>query len=446
MRYNLLTLFFAFVFIQLNAQNTINSPFSSFGFGEKGGIDNPVFTGLGNSSITYFDSTLVNFYNPASYNTLGLGQPLFSIGISSRLSFYEQNSVSLFKSAVFVEHFAMAFTLKKHFGLAFGLKPFSRKGYEMYERVAAGSDSLLYSYLGSGGSSEVFLGLSSNIVKFKNTTLSVGANIGYLFGSSTNERRSQLIGSSTGHGGVEWKSIRMNSLHYEIGTYFKHTFKENHDIKLAIVMEPGQSLNGSLDEYLFQGLVGNPNTYDTLYVSENQKGQIQLAPTLTLGINYNYRFKDAKKNNNERNSEIGFHFNYSLTDWTRFSSSFNPSANLLATNKLTIGIQYIPEHNFYLPSTNTNFFEKARYRVGYYQYTLPYSLEGEQLQDFGTTFGLGLPIFGQNSLSSVNLGVSFGKRQTSAPNSLNEKYVGINFGVTLAPSNFDRWFKKRKLD
>lgn len=444
MRIKFLTILFVVIVAQINAQNTSSSPYTSFGFGEKGNIEHSVFTGIGNSTVTYFDSTIINFYNPSTYNTLGQGQPLFSLGVTSRLSDYTQNDVSQFKSAIFIEHFAMAFTIKNHFGLAFGLKPFSKKGYSITEKVQVGTDSLQYTYFGTGGSNEVFLGLSTDILKLKYTRLSIGTNLSYIFGASTNERRSQLVGN--GNGGVDYQTIRMNSLHYEFGAFFKQTLRENHDLTLALVLEPGQTLKGTQDDYLFSGIVVNPNSYDTLYASVGQKGHIQLAPTITVGLNYNFKFTDAKKNNTLRNSELAFHVNYSTTDWTKYSSTFYAGTNLLATSKLTFGIQYIPEYKFLEKATNSKFLEKVRYRAGYYQYTLPYAFNGIQLKDFGTTFGIGIPILGGQSLSSVNLGVSLGKRETNDANSLNEKYIGVSFGVILAPSSFDRWFRKRKLD
>lgn len=446
MRIKLVSFFLVFITVQVAAQKTSSSPFSSFGFGEKDGMDHATFTGLGNSTITYFDSTVVNFYNPSTYNTLGQGQPIFSLGVTSRLSFYNQNTVNVFKAAAFVDHFAMAFTLKKHFGLAFGLKPFSRKGYEIAERVAVGSDSLKYSYIGSGGTNQVFIGLSTNLIKLKKTTLSVGTNLSYLFGASTNERRSQLISGTELFGGIDYNTIRMNSFHYEFGAFFRQTLRERHDFTFAGVLEPAQSLNATLDNYLFQGTVGNPNTYDTLFSTIDQTGKIKIASTLNLGFNYNFKFKDTKKDNASRNSEIGIHLNYSTTDWTTFSSTFDPNSALRATSKLTFGIQYTPEYKFLENSINSSFLGRTRYRVGYYQYTLPYSADGSQLRDFGTTFGFGIPIMGQQSLSSVNVGFSLGKRENGEANTMNEKYIGINFGVCLAPANFERWFKKRKLD
>lgn len=443
MRINLLILLVVLFSVNSFAQLTTNSPYSSYGLGEKNGNENGIFTGIGNSTITYFDSTVLNFYNPATYNTLGDGQPLFSLGVNSRLSFYEQNGSSQFKATALLDHFSMAFTLKKHFGLAFGLKPYAKKGYSMTERVAVGSDSLDYSYLGNGGINQVFIGLSSNLVKMTNTTLSVGTNLSYLFGTSTNERRSQVTNSSAG--GVDWNSIRLSSFHYEIGAFFKQSLKKNHHFTVAAVIEPAQKLRATKDEYLFYGIIGDPDVYDTLYASVGTKGTINLATATTLGFNYNFWFNDSKKNNTLRNSELGIHFNYSTTDWTKFTS-FDQTTNLLASNKLTVGFQYIPERKFLENAVSSSFLEKVRYRIGYYQSTLPYSYSGEQVTDNGVTLGFGIPIISQNSLSSINFGFSYGNRATTATGSFNEQYIGINFGVILAPSNYDRWFRKKKLD
>ena len=87
------------------AQITSTSPYSYYGLGEMDGQDHAIFSGLGNSTITYFDSTVLNYYNPASYNTLSKGQPIFSTGLSSRLSNYKQGDVTNFNKAIIVNHF-----------------------------------------------------------------------------------------------------------------------------------------------------------------------------------------------------------------------------------------------------------------------------------------------------------------------------------------------------
>jgi hypothetical protein len=446
MRASLLSLLFIVLIGNNFAQLTSNSPYSSYGFGEKGGLDHATFTGIGNTMITYFDSTVLNMYNPSTYNTLGKGQPLYSLGLTSRLSSYEQNGTEEFKSTAFIEHFAMAFTLKKHFGLAFGLKPFGRKGYSITERIAVGTDSLKYTYAGKGGPNQVFLGLSSNLIKLSNTTLSVGGNFSYLFGSSTNERWSQLISNGNTVGGADWNTLRFRSIHYELGAYFSQTVREKHTFNLTGVIDPGQNIDVRKDEYLFYGVLGNPSNYDTLSSNENQVGTITLPTTVSLGFSYKFWFQSARENNSLRNSEISLHASYSSTDWTNFSTSFDGTTGLLSSNKLTVGFQYIPEREFYDNQVTAKFLEKVRYRAGFYQYQLPYSFNGQQLKDIGITAGFGIPILAVRSLSSVNFGFSAGKRETSQTASFNEKYLGISFGVTIAPALFERWFVKRKLD
>jgi hypothetical protein len=86
-----------------------------------------------------------------------------------------------------------------------------------------------------------------------------------------------------------------------------------------------------------------------------------------------------------------------------------------------------------------------KYRIGAYQFTLPYVTLGEQVTDFGTTFGFGIPVIVQNSLSSINLGVTIGSRGVTNSQAFKEKYYGINIGVSIAPGN-DKWFIKRKLN
>ena len=107
------------------SQTTVNSIYSSAGLGEEGGGDHVVGVGIGNNTITMADSTTLNFYNPATYNTLATGLPLFSLGLSTRLSNYSEGNNTSFGSSTSIQHFALGFKIKKRFGLAFGLKPYS---------------------------------------------------------------------------------------------------------------------------------------------------------------------------------------------------------------------------------------------------------------------------------------------------------------------------------
>lgn len=432
------------------SQNTSNSPYSSFGLGEHGGMDHAVFSALGNSTITMIDSTVLNFYNPSSYSSLSKGQPIFSFGISSRLSNYSENGVSSFGNITSIQHFAIAFPFAKRFGLAFGLKPYSRRGYEFSSRNAVGEDSLYYNYSGSGGINEAFLGASVMALNFKGAKISIGGNAGYLFGNVTNTKKSGLIVSGTDSysGGISTKKIDTRSFHYELGLHYSQRIKKQHEIGLSAIVEPFQKINGSYEDGLFYSSdIDNHNIFDTLSLNDTLSGNISNVPTYTVGFNYNFRFKGRKGQNNELNSVISAYGSYKESDWSIFENTFEPefSNTFLKTSKMTFGIQYVPETDFITNKVVTKFYHRIKYRIGVYQFTLPYQRNGEQVSDFGTTFGFGLPIVVQNSLSSINFGFTIGNRGVSDPQVLKEQYYGINLGISIAPGT-DRWFVKRKLN
>jgi hypothetical protein len=427
-----------------NAQNTSNSPFSSFGLGEVGGMDHAIFSSLGNTNITLSDSTVLNFYNPSSYSTIGKGQPIFSLGVSSRLSTFSENGVEKQSNITGVQHFAIGFSFAKRFGLAFGLKPYSRRGYDFNTSTAINGDSLLHFYSGTGGVNEVFLGLSATVLDYKGAKLSIGGNLGYLFGKVTNTRKSGLVasGSTVYNGGVNQQELKVNSFHYELGFNYTQRIRENHTIALSATYDPFQKIRGSYEEgQYYTSDIHNLSLYDTA------SGNVTTIPTYTVGVNYNLNFKGRKGSTNELNSTIGFHLSYSGSDWTKYENRYdaNFANTFLNTSKYTFGIQYIPETGFLASKVKTKFLARIRYRAGTYYYTLPYETNGEQVTDFGTTFGFGIPIVIQNSLSSINLGFAIGKRGIGDDNALKERYYGINFGISIAPGT-DRWFVKRKLN
>lgn len=445
-----LLIIIAFSGLFANAQNASNSPFSSFGLGEMGGMDHAVFSSLGNTTITISDSTVLNFYNPASYSSIGKGQPIFSLGVSSRISDFSENGIKSRSYATGIQHFAMAFSFAKRFGLAFGLKPYSRRGYEFSSGIKINDDSLYHNYSGTGGINEVFLGLSATVLNYKGARLSIGGNLGYLFGKVSNTRKSGLVtsGSTIYSGGVNQQELKVNAFHYEIGLHYFQRIDEKHSIAVAATYDPFQKIKGGYEEgQYYTSDINNIQLYDTLVFNDTTAGNVTTIPTFTVGVNYNLDFKGHKGQTNELNSQLAFHVSYSGSDWSKYENRYDANYinTFLNTTKYTFGIQYTPEVDFATKNLKSKFFSQLRYRAGTYYNTLPYQTNGKQVTDFGTTFGFGIPIVIQNSISSINLGFAIGKRGIGDDNALKERYYGINFGISIAPGT-DRWFVKRKLN
>lgn len=429
-------------------QSTSTSPYSSYGIGLRDGLDHATFNGLGNTVITYFDSTTLNYFNPASYSLIGKGQPLFSIGLSSRMSFYKEQDLESFSKSVVINHFALGLSFAKHLGLTFGLKPFSRRGYEFSERQLLVSDTVLHRYSGYGSTNEAFVGFSTNLLKLKNHHLAIGGNLGYVFGSMTNERKSNI--TTTSFGGVDQNLLKINSLHYEFGMIYKQKFNDKNSYTLSAVYEPQQNFNAYQEWRLFtSSQIDNPVAYNLVDSTESTQGTIVIPSSTTLGLSYNFNFSDAKKEGQIRHSEISLHASLNMTNWSDFTTTFadvNYNPGYQNTSKFTIGFQYIPETSYLAQKVKSGYMDKMRYRAGYYQYSLPIRVNNVYDIDRGVTFGIGLPIAVQRSLSSINIGLTYGKRGNTSVGSLNETYFGINLGVVFAPGSFEKWFVKRKYD
>ena len=67
-------------------------------------------------------------------------------------------------------------------------------------------------------------------------------------------------------------------------------------------------------------------------------------------------------------------------------------------------------------------------------------LDGQQINDFGISFGVGLPVYRSNS--TINVSAEFGRRGTKQNNLVLEKYAKLNLSVNL----YDVWFIKRRFD
>ena len=92
------------------------------------------------------------------------------------------------------------------------------------------------------------------------------------------------------------------------------------------------------------------------------------------------------------------------------------------------------------PEAFRGFHKRIHYRLGGHYENSYLKLQGEQLQDYGIGFGVGLPF--RNTKTSFNFAVDMGRRGTLNNNLIEENYTFFSFSVTL----HDFWFLQRKFD
>jgi hypothetical protein len=61
------------------------------------------------------------------------------------------------------------------------------------------------------------------------------------------------------------------------------------------------------------------------------------------------------------------------------------------------------------------------------------------------SFGLGIPVgLMINSNTNINFGAKFGKLGTTDNGLIQERYIGLYFGLSITPGRGNYWFVKRK--
>lgn len=431
-------------------QTASSSPYSTAGIGEEGGLQIAQFGAMGGISSIGFDSTLINTYNPSTYSLLSPGQPLFSVGVSTKLSTYSNSIGSFNGRTTGISDISMAIPFGKRFGIGLGLKPFTRKGYNLSQRSYAYDDSTTYSYKGYGSTSLLFVGVSYAIIRNDRSILSVGVNLGYLFGAVTNER-SSIFDANKPSGGVDQTSFRMKSLYYSFGASYQRTlgYEKNNQLYLSAVYTPQLEINTHLDYGLYYADdVTDENTYyDTIMSITNNKGKIAFPSKQTFGAGYSFGPKSSKVGDGMK-YQLGLFAEVDLMQWKSYSENFTSHESSTFSNTFVskLGIQFIPSTDFTKKAKGIKYFSKIKYRIGGQYGLLPNTINDRQLKTASVTAGFGFPFLTHKTNSSLNISFQYGSNGTGNAADLKERFYSISLGIIIAPSSYEKWFKKYKLD
>ena len=116
--------------------------------------------------------------NPASYALISEGKPILDISGRGILSRFETTTGEHNTSLFGLNNVAIAFPIKKNWGLTIGMSPYSSVGYKIQERFTFDSKEIRASYVGEGALNKVFLGLGYRPWRDSSNQLSIGFNFG----------------------------------------------------------------------------------------------------------------------------------------------------------------------------------------------------------------------------------------------------------------------------
>ncbi|GAA4268275.1 hypothetical protein [Hyunsoonleella aestuarii] len=430
----LVLVFIAVFAIQSYAQEGTASPYSFYGIGSlkfKGTVENRSMGGL---SI-YNDSIHVNLRNPASYATSNLNfygnesRPVkFSVGGGySSLDLKSANSEGKASSTTF-DYLALSVPVGR-FGFGFGLLPYTSVGYKLESLNANGN--IENRFRGEGGLNKTFVGVGYQVSK----GLSIGVDANYNFGNVQNNNVE--FGYDSDNIPLQYLSRENNrsdlsGLSFNIGLSYNTMLNEKLEFVSGLTYTPESSLT-SKNERSFSTVIldsnGNEIEVNTIDADLEPQGLKETVLTLPSRLSFGVGIGEPRK------WFLGAE--YTTQQTSNFS---NPLYSSNATSyedgsTISVGGFYIPRYNSF-----NGYFKRVVYRAGLRYEETGLNLNNESINEFGISFGVGLPVGAVTSFSNINMGVEIGKRGTTNNNLIQENF--INFQISLSLN--DRWFVKRK--
>jgi len=415
----------------LFAQGTSSSPYSFFGIGEQYSPRTYENSAMGGIGVAFNHYKYLNFTNPAAIAFLR--ETTYSLGILNndltlKTADTKQNSVS-----TSLNYIALGFPIGKKAGFSFGLQPLSSVGYSLSNNDFDEDENLsaVTLYSGEGGVNRIYGTFGIQISK----SLAIGIEADYSFGAIENSITNQRANVSLASKYKEESVIRGGAI--TLGTQYQKMFKSNLYFNAGATVKLGNDLNTTGNEYLYSliGSVVNDLVRDTIYANEiSGKYKLPMKSIMGIGLGKHDKW------------HVGLEYqNQDALQPEGFTNITNSSYNYEKSNRISLG-------GFYLPKINSisSYWERVTYRAGLRFEKIGLAVDGAgtgadftSIDDFGMSFGLGLPL---KQLSTVNLALEYGKRGTTSNNLIEENYLNVRLSLSLTASGQQGWFRKRKID
>ena len=428
----ILYIFLLLISIKATAQRTNSSPYSFFGIGQQFGSESVEQASMGGIGVAYNNIYHLNFLNPAASANLRFAT--YTFGATASNLTVKDFSGSQSSTSVNLSYFNMGFPIGKRAGVSFGLRPSSSVGYSLFNVTRDANDVVLTAdrFYGTGGTNRIYGAYGMFLAK----GLSVGIEGSYLFGKTENNVTSQRANVHLATKNNEINNIRGKSL--KVGLHYKKEMSNKLMLNFGAVFKLENSLTTNGNEYLYSLVIGS-NSFEA---PRDTLSRASISGEVINPLRTSLGFGLGKKAKWYAGVEYEFQNALNIKGVLSSSSAGYGYGN---SNKLSMG-------GFYLPKATsiTSYWDRVTYRAGmrFEKTGLLINRTGSaggftEINDFGISFGLGLPL---KELSNLNLGFEYGKKGTTANNLIQENYFNFKLSLSLNAFGQGAWFVKRKIN
>ena len=396
------------------AQENVSSPYSYYGIGLTNFQGTVVNRSMGGLSV-FSDSIHMNLQNPASFGRLKLTN--YAIGASHDRIKVESQEASDNAKISSLDYLALGFPISDKVGIGLGVMPYTSVGY----RILDVEDDTANQLSGRGGMNKVFLSAGYAV----NENLSLGIDANYNFGNFQNTQ--SINRDEFQYGTTDINRSDIKGFTFNFGANYQRDITEMLTLHVASTYAPAMDLDTdnfrSISTVDFSGGTGRVVDVQELDLSGSQ-------------FEFPSKFSFGAGLGKQNKWFVGAEYTNVGTSSYQDSFSFRGDGGEYEdASQFSLGGFYIPKYNSF-----TSYFERVVYRAGFRYDETGLIVNGESINEFGMSFGLGLPV-GQ-LFSNANLGIELGRRGTKDAGLIQENFLRLSIGLSLN----DKWFTKRKFD
>jgi len=404
----------------LQGQVVSYSPYSRFGIGDLSIVSNIKSFSMGRTQYALRDPTCIYVGNPASYAAFDTLSFVFEGGITGQALTMTTRDLSEQSRGLNVSHLLFGFPVTRWWKSSLGLLPVSSVGYNIRDHIA---DEYLgrirYLHSGEGGINQAYFGHAIRLGKH----VSAGVNAAYFFGNIENSQTVTFPDSSYYIGTRTETSINPGDLYLTYGLQYETRISPDVRLVTGFVFSNAQDVH-SKKTYLARSFLGTYNNVeqfvDTVILESDTKGSLRLPVNAGFGLSF------------ENPGKWLLASDFQWQKWEDFKM-FGAGDTLENSLRFSLGGNFIPDKN-----NLSSYWKRINYRLGLRYSKSNLNLRGNQLNEFGISFGLGLPI--KKSKTAVNLGIEIGSRGTTDNDLIRENFINFSFAVSV----FEQWFIKPK--
>ncbi len=405
----------------ISAQISTGTPFSAYGYGILENNASGSSTGLGGTSVGLRFPHEINTINPAAYSAIPRQTFLFNTGVRTKRVKYSDNIKSALKYDNAFTGINAAFGINDFWAAGFGAVPYSSIGYKINVKDSIVSNSVNYktttNYYGEGGLNKIYFATA-----FKYKGFSLGVNIGYLFGKLAKRTEATLRKKPFSSYMLYINQLNVRTLWLKYGFQYYKEFNKYNKITIGVTYEQSREFKSRLDKFSKIVIANEYNTFEDTLMQDTVSN---IESSLPQGFGFGASFQTK---------HWLYAFDYETQLWEGTQIANLVPASLKNSYKITGGIEYSPSP---IPE---NYIQAIRFRFGGYYSQNYFVVNGNPVNAYALTFGLGLPA--QRARTFLNIGIEVGKQGNLDNNGLKETFIGLNLSFNMA----EMWFLKRKFE